>query len=96
MVLGPRLGLPYYATRGLEQRHRRLLPTRANGQPAAGHYVWNEEAGAFLPHAIHVLTLRGAALAEIAVFVFPQAFSRFGLPARVDANPAPGSSARPR
>jgi RNA polymerase sigma-70 factor (ECF subfamily) len=73
----------YYATRGLEQRRRRLLPTRANGQPAAGHYVWDEDAGAFLPHAIHVITLRGAALAEITVFVFPEAFARFGLPARL-------------
>jgi RNA polymerase sigma-70 factor (ECF subfamily) len=64
---------------------RRMLPTRANGQPAAAHYVWDEEAEAFVAHAIHVLGLRGDRIADITVFVLPDAFERFGLPTRIEA-----------
>jgi RNA polymerase sigma-70 factor (ECF subfamily) len=58
----------------------RLVPTRANGQLAFGHYVWFEERGAFGAHAIDVLTLDGDRIAEITVFMDPEAFARFGLP----------------
>jgi ketosteroid isomerase-like protein len=58
----------------------RLVPTRANGQLAFGHYVWFEERGAFGAHAIDVLTLEGDRIAEITVFMDPEAFARFGLP----------------
>jgi RNA polymerase sigma-70 factor, ECF subfamily len=75
----------YYASRGLEHDSRRLIPTRANGQPAAAHYTWREEVGAFLPHAIQVLALTpDARLREITVFVMPAAFPRFGLPERLE------------
>ncbi len=73
----------------LEQRaqlgrsKRRFVATRANGQPATAHYVWDEAAGAFLPHAIHVLDLRGAQITGIVVFQFPQLFPRFGLAAEI-------------
>jgi RNA polymerase sigma-70 factor (ECF subfamily) len=65
---------------------RRLLPTRANGQPATAHYVWDHDAEAFLPHAIHVLTLEGDRIREITVFHAPEAFARFGLPETLDAD----------
>jgi hypothetical protein len=66
-------------------RLRRLVPTRANGQPAAAHYTWREDVGAFLPHAIQVLALSAdARLSEITVFVMPEAFPRFGLPERLE------------
>jgi RNA polymerase sigma-70 factor (ECF subfamily) len=58
----------------------RLVPARANGQLAFGHYEWREERGAFVAHAIDVLTLRGDRIAEIIAFMDPDAFSRFGLP----------------
>jgi RNA polymerase sigma-70 factor, ECF subfamily len=75
----------YYGSRGLEHDSRRLIPTRANGQPAAAHYTWREEAGAFLPHAIQVFALTDdARLREITVFVMPWAFPRFGLPERLE------------
>ncbi len=63
---------------------RRMVATRANGQPAAAHYVWDADADAFVPHAIHVLGLRGDRIAEITVFVLPEAFERFGLPERIE------------
>ena len=65
---------------------RRMLATRANGQPAAAHYVWDEDAEAFVPHAIHVLGLRDGRIADITVFVLPESFARFGLPERIEAD----------
>jgi RNA polymerase sigma-70 factor, ECF subfamily len=62
---------------------RRLVPTRANGQLAFGDYVWDAEAGAFVPHALTVLTLRGDRIAEITAFLEIEAVERFGLPARL-------------
>jgi RNA polymerase sigma-70 factor, ECF subfamily len=56
----------------------RLVPTRANGQPAFGHYGW--EVDAFVPHAISILTLRGSRIEDITIFRTPDALARFGLP----------------
>jgi RNA polymerase sigma-70 factor (ECF subfamily) len=58
----------------------RLVPVRANGQLAFGHYEWRAERGAFVAHAIDVLTLSGDRIAEITAFMDPQAFAGFGLP----------------
>jgi len=62
---------------------RRMVPTRANGQLAFGHYDWDADEEAFIPHAIHVLTLDGAKIAEITAFLTPDAFERFGLPDKI-------------
>jgi RNA polymerase sigma-70 factor (ECF subfamily) len=62
----------------------RLLPTRANGQVAFGHYVWREEAGAYLRGELSVLSLRGSEIAEIVVFRSPEAFAGFDLPERLE------------
>jgi RNA polymerase sigma-70 factor (ECF subfamily) len=58
----------------------RLVPISANGQLAFGHYEWSEQRGAFIAHAINVVTLRGDRIAEITTFLDPEAFARFGLP----------------
>jgi RNA polymerase sigma-70 factor, ECF subfamily len=63
---------------------RRLLPTRANGQLAFGHFSWNADRDSFIPHAIHVLTLDGPKIAEITAFLTPEAFERFGLPEEIE------------
>ena len=59
-------------------RRERVIPTRANGQLAFGHYAWDEDR--FTPQAISVLTLRGAEIAELAIFRSPELVARFGLP----------------
>jgi RNA polymerase sigma-70 factor (ECF subfamily) len=59
----------------------RHLPTSANGQPAVGCYLWNDDAGAHLAWSINVLTLRGEHIAEITSFLGPDHFTLFGLPA---------------
>jgi RNA polymerase sigma-70 factor (ECF subfamily) len=66
-------------------RRVRVLPARANGQPAIGTYAWNEEAGRFLPTVLQVLTFDGARIADITGFVDPSAFARFGLPESLPA-----------
>ena len=45
------------------------LPARANGQPALGFYSWDPEAGAYLPFALNVLTLRGSQISDVTAFV---------------------------
>ena len=67
----------------------RLLPARANGQLAFGGYAWDEQAQAFLPRAVDVLTLRGAQIQEITAFLTPGAFRHLSLPASL-----PGSGTR--
>jgi RNA polymerase sigma-70 factor, ECF subfamily len=70
----------------MEGRRRvRVLPARANGQPAIGTYAWNEEAGAYLPTVLQVLTFDGARIADVTGFVDPSVFPGFGLPASLPA-----------
>jgi RNA polymerase sigma-70 factor (ECF subfamily) len=61
----------------------RVIPTRANGQLAFGHYIWDDRATAFVPHAIDVLTLDGDRIREITIFMNQEGFARFGLPERL-------------
>jgi RNA polymerase sigma-70 factor, ECF subfamily len=58
----------------------RLIPTRANGQPAFGCYM--EDAHTPIGHAygLMVLTLRGARIAGLTGFADTSVFANFGLP----------------
>jgi RNA polymerase sigma-70 factor (ECF subfamily) len=47
-------------------RHR---PAFANGQPAVGTYTWLEDAGAFLPFSLDVLTLEGEKIKAVDAFI---------------------------
>jgi RNA polymerase sigma-70 factor, ECF subfamily len=58
----------------------RHIPTTANGQPALGCYLWNDNADAHLGWSITVLTLRGDQIAELTTFIGPHHFAPFGLP----------------
>jgi RNA polymerase sigma-70 factor, ECF subfamily len=74
----------FLAARPLSARVRwRLVPTRANGQPAFGHYMWDDAAGFFTPHGISVLTVRGGQIADLTIFRIADTVRRFGLPAHV-------------
>jgi RNA polymerase sigma-70 factor, ECF subfamily len=70
-------------------RRSRLVPTWANGQPAFGGYISDEDTGAFEPVSLHVLTLRRARIREMTAFGDPAVlgdstvFRRFGLPLRI-------------
>jgi RNA polymerase sigma-70 factor (ECF subfamily) len=63
----------------------RFVPVRANGQLAFGVYRAPEGGRGDVAHAIHVLSLDGAArIAEVTTFHQPEAFARFGLPDQLD------------
>jgi RNA polymerase sigma-70 factor (ECF subfamily) len=66
-----------------EQRWR-LLPVRANGQPAFAKYLWDGAREAFAPHSISVLTLDETAIAEVTTFLDPHLIPRFGLPDEIE------------
>jgi RNA polymerase sigma-70 factor (ECF subfamily) len=61
-------------------RRWKMVATSANGQPALATYEWNETAGAFTPHSISVLTLRGSEIEEIMAFLNPELLTPFALP----------------
>jgi RNA polymerase sigma-70 factor, ECF subfamily len=68
-----------------DDRPRRLLPVRANGQPAFAQYFWDEGEERLLAHGITVLTLRGEQIEEITAFLRPEALMGFGLPLELPA-----------
>jgi RNA polymerase sigma-70 factor, ECF subfamily len=47
----------------------RHLPIRANGQPTLAFYSWDEPAGAYLPFALNVLTIRGRKISDVTAFI---------------------------
>jgi RNA polymerase sigma-70 factor (ECF subfamily) len=47
----------------------RHVPARANGQPALAFYTFDDDAGAYLPFALNVLTLRGDRISDVTAFV---------------------------
>jgi RNA polymerase sigma-70 factor (ECF subfamily) len=57
----------------------KVVATGANGQPAVAAYLWDDQAGAYRPETIIVLTMRAARVAEITAFRSPELFPLFGL-----------------
>jgi RNA polymerase sigma-70 factor, ECF subfamily len=58
--------------------------TSANAQPALAFYSWDDEAGAHLPFALNVLSLRGGLVSDVTAFIVratdapePDAYVRF-------------------
>jgi RNA polymerase sigma-70 factor (ECF subfamily) len=68
---------------------RRMVPTSANGQPAAAAYLLGED-GVHDAHSIHVLTVTGSGITRIVAFLDQRLFPIFGLPLRFEAGVAPG------
>ncbi len=58
----------------------RLVPTRANAQPAFGCYLPDPDQGIGLPRGLFVLTLAGAGIAAVTWFLDTGVFRHFGLP----------------
>jgi RNA polymerase sigma-70 factor (ECF subfamily) len=57
----------------------RLVPTRANGQPAFGCYLRDEHAAVAHAYGLMVLTLSGDRIAAITGFPDTSVFVSFGL-----------------
>jgi RNA polymerase sigma-70 factor, ECF subfamily len=62
------------------QERWRLVPTRANAQPAFGTYSWDAKERRYVATGVDVLTLRGAQVEGITAFVTPAVVRDFGLP----------------
>jgi len=58
----------------------RLVPTRANGQPAFGCYLQDAQAPVFRAHGMIVLTLEGNRISAVTRFVDNSNMARFGMP----------------
>jgi RNA polymerase sigma-70 factor, ECF subfamily len=56
----------------------RLVPAAANGQPAFAAYL-RQADGAYRAHAMIILTLTGALITRIVIFLEPALFRLFGL-----------------
>jgi RNA polymerase sigma-70 factor (ECF subfamily) len=63
----------------------RMIPTRANGQPAFGCYIPCPQTDIARPYGLLVLTLTGSKIAEITFFADSAVFPHFGLPRTVPA-----------
>jgi RNA polymerase sigma-70 factor (ECF subfamily) len=64
-------------------RRWQLVLTSANGQPALAAYSWDEQAAAFIPHSLSVLTLRKGRIEEITAFLTSDLLSHFDVPASI-------------
>lgn len=65
----------------------RLVPTLANGQPAFGLYVRNDD-GSYRPFNLPVLTLSPEGVSYVHCFCDLELFEKFGLPESLPANTA--------
>jgi RNA polymerase sigma-70 factor (TIGR02960 family) len=65
---------------GVRDPRRRVVPTRANGQPAFGFYVDDPYAPVARPWGLVVLTLDGEQISAITFFSDTSVFGHFGLP----------------
>lgn len=65
-------------------RRYRLMPTRANTQPAFGCYLQDERGRAARAAGLIVLTLDGDRLSGVTRFMDPSLFAYFGLPPILD------------
>jgi RNA polymerase sigma-70 factor (TIGR02960 family) len=68
------------------QHRHRLVPTRANGQPAFGHYIPDPQSGIVRGVGVLVLTLDGDRIAQITRFGGAALLGRFGLPRNLPAS----------
>ena len=87
-IPGPRGDRPLPdAERALpRQPAHRLIPTRANGQPAFGCYVPDEHAQVLHAHGVMVLTLAGDRISAVTRFIDSGLLPHFGLPRTLPAH----------
>jgi RNA polymerase sigma-70 factor (TIGR02960 family) len=67
------------------QGRARLIPTRANGQPALAMYVRDPAAPIMRAHGLIVLTMDSDRISHVTRFAETSLFARFGLPRILDA-----------
>jgi RNA polymerase sigma-70 factor, ECF subfamily len=74
----------FLAALPLSRPRWRVVPARANGQPAFGFYAEADGGARHTAHAIELIALDGdARITAITTFHQPDVFGRFGLPAEI-------------
>ena len=63
----------------------RMVPTKANGQPAFGMYIWQD--GVFYPFQLQVLDVDDGRIRHVAAFFDDSLFPLFGLPETFEDEP---------
>ena len=61
----------------------KVIPTRANGQLAFGHYMRDHDTGEFLAHSLTVVSLRGDRISHLTAFLDAEVVRSLGLPKAV-------------
>jgi len=84
---GPEEAHAFMLGQGIKCKGSRVLPTSANGGPAAAIYN-PAPGGGHEPWAFVVLELSGERIAGLHHFLYPELFGAFGLPARLEAEDA--------
>jgi RNA polymerase sigma-70 factor (ECF subfamily) len=74
------VALQFYAAVILRpDRSYRVVPTRANGQPAFGMYMADPHTGAYRAYGLHVVTITDDRISAVTGFT-ASVMPRFGLP----------------
>ncbi len=81
---GPEAAAAFMRGTGAKCEGSRVLPTRANGGPAAAIYNRTPEGG-FAPWAVVVIEEAEGRIQGLHHFIGPQQFGQFGLPDRLEA-----------
>ncbi len=63
-----------------DERRYRLIPTRANGQPAYGCYLYDRHTSIARAHGTMVLTMDGDRVSALTRFLDNSVLAAFGLP----------------
>jgi RNA polymerase sigma-70 factor, ECF subfamily len=79
-----RAAIRAFLAEGPLQSRWRFLPASANGQLAFGTYLWDDDADAYLPGGLDVLTIEDGRVAQIIAFLSAD-LTDFGLPASLPA-----------
>jgi RNA polymerase sigma-70 factor (ECF subfamily) len=79
-VVGPLRIASFLRSLGFWGKAVKVVPTRANGQPAFGYYIYDETTSLFRAGGLMVLALRNDRVAHITRFGGSSVFGVFGLP----------------
>ena len=74
----------WYLGQGIGCRGSRLVPTAANGRPAFASYR-PKGPGVWEPFALQVIETSGGRISAIHNFLYPELFTDFGLPTRLES-----------
>jgi RNA polymerase sigma-70 factor (ECF subfamily) len=80
---GPRVIAEYFHSRGFLGQDLKLVPTRANSQPAFGYYFPDPNANVHRASGLLVLTVRAEQISVITRFGDRSLLALFGLPRTV-------------